>query len=293
MNATGYRALAYVTGLTLVVGALGGVVAAMTVFVPLEWSTSLIEARLGATVVKALWVALGLLYLAGPLVLAAGVAREDDRRGAHGLVAAGAVLGLPLVVVSFTHVNRVGQQGSRTVLAFALLLAGGVGAVGAVVAVGRWLLRETTVGVSGVPLALVAVCLLAFVAVLPVAAGVADDLTTEYRQGWAQLDVEERTTADGTRVVVFTHDGGDSLPATRTRVAGEGFAEPEDADVDQTAPGVWQGEASGELPRREGEYIVEGDTVVVAVGTECDLRLLVETDVPDTLRVYERGGDGN
>ena len=293
MNATGYRALAYVTGLTPVVGALGGVVAAMTVFVPLEWSTSLIEARLGATVVKALWVALGLLYLAGPLVLAAGVAREDDRRGAHGLVAAGAVLGLPLVVVSFTHVNRVGQQGSRTVLAFALLLAGGVGAVGAVVAVGRWLLRETTVGVSGVPLALVAVCLLAFVAVLPVAAGVADDLTTEYRQGWAQLDVEERTTADGTRVVVFTHDGGDSLPATRTRVVGEGFAEAEDADVDQTAPGVWQGEASGELPRREGEYIVEGDTVVVAVGTECDLRLLVETDVPDTLRVYERGGDGN
>ena len=293
MNATGYRALAYVTGLTLVVGALGGVVAAMTVFVPLEWSTSLIEARLGATVVKALWVALGLLYLAGPLVLAAGVAREDDRRGAHGLVAAGAVLGLPLVFVSFTHVNRVGQQGSRTVLAFALLLAGGVGAVGAVVAVGRWLLRETTVGVSGVPLALVAVCLLAFVAVLPVAAGVADDLTTEYRQGWAQLDVEERTTADGTRVVVFTHDDGDSLPATRTRVVGEGFAEAEDADVDQTAPGVWQGEASGELPRREGEYIVEGDTVVVAVGTECDLRLLVETDVPDTLRVYERGGDGN
>lgn len=218
MNATGYRALAYVTGLTPVVGALGGVVAAMTVFVPLEWSTSLIEARLGATVVKALWVALGLLYLAGPLVLAAGVAREDDRRGAHGLVAAGAVLGLPLVVVSFTHVNRVGQQGSRTVLAFALLLAGGVGAVGAVVAVGRWLLRETTVGVSGVPLALVAVCLLAFVAVLPVAAGVTDDLTTEYRQGWAQLDVEERTTT----ATLFRRPGpassgrGSRRPRTRT-----------------------------------------------------------------------------
>ena len=291
MNATGYRALAYVTGLTLVVGALGGVVAAMTVFVPLEQSTSLIEARLGATVVEVLWAALGVLYLAGPLVLAVGVARKDDRWVAHGLVAGGAVLGLPLVFVSFTHVNRVGVQRSRTVLAFALLLVGTVGAVGAVAAAGRWLLRETTVGVSGVPLALVAVCLLAFVAVLPVATGVATDLTTEYRQGWAQVDVGEHTTADGTRVVVFTHDGGGPLPAAETHIVGEGFVGADDATADQTAPGAWQGEASGELPRRDGGYIVEGDSVAVAVGAECELRLLVETGSRDTLRPYECGAD--
>jgi hypothetical protein len=289
MNATGYRTLAYVVVLTLVVGTLGGVVAAMTVFVPLDRSASLVEARLGETVVKAFWATLGALYLVGPLVLTAGAASDDGRWAAHGLVAAGAVLGLPLVFVSFTHVNRVGSQAGSTLLAFALLSAGVVGAAGAVVVAGRWLLRETTVGVSGVPLALVAVCLLAFVAVLPVATGLAADVTAQNGQGWAAFDVEERTTADGTRVVVFTHDGGDSIPAARTHVVGEGFADGGDADVDQTAPGAWQGEASGEFPRRGDGYVVEGDSVTVAVDVACELRVVLETDNRHTLTRYECG----
>ncbi|WP_254838256.1 hypothetical protein [Natronomonas marina] len=292
MTTTGIRTAAYVTGLTLVVGALGGLVAAMTVFVPLDRSTSLVEARLGATVVWALWASLGLLYLVGPLFLAVGWAREDDRWVAHGLVSAGAVLGLPVAFAAFTLGNRVVVQRGGVVLTGGLLLVGIVGAAGALLMGGRWLLRETAVGVSGVPLALVAVCLLAFVAVLPVATGVAADLTADYPgKGLAQFDVEERTTADGTRVVVFTHDGGDPLPATGLRIVGEGFADA-DASADQTAPGAWKGEASGEFPRREGDYVVEGDAVTVAVGAECQIRVVrVETGNSRTLRPHDCSDD--
>jgi len=58
--------------------------------------------------------------------------------------------------------------------------------------------------------------------------------------------------------VTITHQGGDSVPAERIEIQGDGFADASDAE--QTSAGQWAGQASGD----EGA-VVAGDSVVVGV----------------------------
>ncbi|QCD65798.1 MULTISPECIES: type IV pilin N-terminal domain-containing protein [Halomicrobium] len=58
--------------------------------------------------------------------------------------------------------------------------------------------------------------------------------------------------------VTVTHNGGDSVPATRLELRGDGFAERDSAD--QSESGLWNGETSG-----DDETVVAGDSVVVGV----------------------------
>jgi hypothetical protein len=58
--------------------------------------------------------------------------------------------------------------------------------------------------------------------------------------------------------VTVTHQGGDAVPAERLELQGGGFTDREGAD--QTSPGTWAGEASG-----DDNTVVAGDSVVVGV----------------------------
>lgn len=206
----GRRGVAFAAGLTVAVGALAGVVARMTVFVPLDRAASTVEARLGATLVTVLAV-----LLAGTLLAALTV--------------------VPLYAVVSDRFRADDAP---------------------------WLV----VGCLGVVLCLA----VGFVAVQPLAGGFADahaDTYGGYAGPHATFAVEERATDSGDLVLEVTHDGGDPLLAERVHVRGEGFADVE--GVDHADAGVWRGEATGEVPRRGGPAIVEGDAVTVGVADDC------------------------
>lgn len=73
-------AAGYVAATTVAVGALAGVLAQMTVFVPLDRAASTVEARLGATLVVVLGLAAGLALLAA-LTIVPLYAALSDRAG--------------------------------------------------------------------------------------------------------------------------------------------------------------------------------------------------------------------
>ena len=260
------RLVAFAGGLTLAVGALGGVVAAM-VF-PADLSTSLPEVRIGRGVVVLLLAVVVLLYVVVPVGVAAALAQEHGHPLIYG-AAALAAIGVP-VVAPVAFVWTVEEAAVGTAL---LRVVATVAGIAAVLVAGGVVFRRVTPAtegtgwVLGLNLAVVFLFLLGGLGVQVAAPGFADRHTAEARPD-VELEFEERTTDDG-RLLVIEHAGGDPAPPARLDVRGRGFADVEGAD--QTGPGPWAGEATGRAPRHDGPAVVEGDTVVVGVTDDCGL----------------------
>lgn len=98
------------------------------------------------------------------------------------------------------------------------------------------------------------------------------DEVADYDVGWKSAHARSRTpTASfGFRfdpdegVVTITHDGGDSLSASKLHVEGEGFADREGAD--QTSAGKWQGSTTDDGQVTAGHQVVVGVTSDYAIG---------------------------
>ncbi|MFQ3319941.1 MAG: hypothetical protein ACI8UR_002271 [Natronomonas sp.] len=273
------RLLGYAAALTFAVGIVGGVVASMTLFVPIDESASLIEARLGSSLVKALLLGIIVLYVAIPVGVAALRARSDGDRLRHAGIAALAVFGLPLVFLGALY--GIGRLG----IGFVGLLPLGLLFVLVTVPVLAVLLAyqgssargpgEGTAWPIVLSVAVVTIFAVGFVGAAPFGAAFADEYT-ETRSGYggpnANFVAEERPADGNGSVLTFTHEGGDPMPAEHLEIRGEGFATVEAAD--QTKPGPWKGSVSGEQPRRGGQAVVYGDSVDVGVTADCEVQLV-------------------
>lgn len=283
MTRSGRRQLvAFAGGLTLAVGALAGLVVQM-VF-PLDASVSLLEARIGWTVAVVLLAVLVLLYVALPVGAASILAREHGHPAGYGAIALAAILVPVLTPLGLLWLlDRLPSAGSslpRFAAAVGVFVAILAGAGLAASRVGPS--TDGTGWVFGLNLAVVCVFLVGFLGAQVVAPGFAEAHTVEYGGfggAHAQFEFEERSTPDGT-VLVVEHAGGDAVVADNVRIVGEGFA---DVDgVDQTKPGPWTGETSGERPRRGGTAVAYGDSTTIGVTPECRIRVTYVTD--DTAR---------
>lgn len=274
------RFLAYATVLTLAVGVLGGILARMTVLIPIDWSDSTVEARVATVLVVGIVVLVALLYVALPIVVALFRADEDGRWARHGAVAIGAVVGPPLALwgTFYGVLDRLPPAEQPTGLLGILFLAVVVAVV--LVTMSRLDRLPTVVDWKRpawpIALNLVLVLLFAvgFVGSQPFAVAFAADHTAEYG-GYAgpraEFQVDTEPTGNDTMLLTLTHDGGDPLHSDRLYLSGEGFADV--AGADQTSPGVWQGTVSGERPRRGGPAVVRGDSVTVGVTRDCTVVL--------------------
>jgi hypothetical protein len=258
------RLVAFAAGLTLAVGVLGGVVAAMVASADL--SASLPEVRIGWTVTVLLAVAVALLYVAVPVGIAAVLAREHGHPLVYGAAALTTVLFPVAVPVALLWTVGVGPEVGSALSRFVATVVGAIALlVCGVVAFERATSAEDDGWMLALNVAVVLVFLLGFLGVQVVAPGFADRHTTDTRPD-VELEFEERTTDDG-RLLVVEHAGGEPAPVDRLDIRGEGFADVEGAD--QTEPGPWAGEATGRAPRGGGPAVVEGDTVTVGVADDC------------------------
>jgi hypothetical protein len=281
------RLVAFAAGLTLLVGALGGVVTAM-VF-PHDAGESLPEVRIGWAVTVLLFAALGLLYVAVPVGTAAILTRENGHPSVYGAAALAAVL-VPVVAPGalLWMVERAPRPAAWTPLVVFWVVPNGVVAV--VVCIGAVFRRA--IPAAAEPdwilvgnIAVVLVFFSGFLGVQVVAPGFADEHATDTRPD-VELEFEERTTEDG-RLVVIEHAGGEPAPVNRLDIRGEGFADVEGAD--QTGPGPWAGEATGRAPRGGGPAVVEGDTVTVGIEVtpDCLLRIGDGTESRGAVEYYD------
>lgn len=284
-------ALGYAGVVAVAVGALAGVLANATVFVPLDRAASTIEARLAALLVVGVIVAVGMLYVAVPVGIGAVRAREDGNWRRHGAVATAAIFGPPLFVFGSLYLAawlRI-DMWPLVFLAVALLVVTALVGVGSLGKLPSPDFAEWPLWPLGLHIAVVVVFAVGFVAVQPLAVGFVETHTDTYG-GFggphAVFAVEERATDDGT-VVAFTHDGGDPLVAENIEVRGDGFADV--AGVDHTGPGVWNGEVSGQRPRRGGEAVVYGDTVTVGVEADCEILLVYDGEDPHAISHHTCG----
>lgn len=108
MTAEWRRAAGFAAGLTVAVGALAGVVARMTVFVPLDRAASTVEARVGATLVVVLAVVAAATLLAAlSLVPLYGVLSERVASGDVPWFVLLALGGVVCVAVGFVGVQPI------------------------------------------------------------------------------------------------------------------------------------------------------------------------------------------
>jgi hypothetical protein len=272
------RLLAYVAALTFIVGVVGGVVASMTLFVPIDESASLIEARVGSALVKGLLLVATLLYVAAPFAIAEVRTRERGNRVYH---IAAAVTGI-VVTVPVVLVILVALESFIFRLFSPILLLGAVGGITAV-SVGIALAYRFYTGANGTSpfvrivalnLVVTTVFVVGFLGVSPFGAVFADEYTEQRSGGGPNAEfVAEEQPADGnTSVLTLTHDGGDPISPENLGVRGEGFATVD--GVDQTEPGPWQGSVSGERPRRGGAAVVSGDSIEIGVTDDCEVNLV-------------------
>ena len=264
-RSTRRRLVAFAAGLTLAVGALGGLLLQM-VF-PMDYSQSLLEARFGWTVVLTLLAVLLCLYVVLPVAAAAVFARENGHPLAYGGVAVAAIL-MPVLTLLAVAWALERTSGAPRVLP---RLVGAAAAL--VAALGGGALAAERVGppnrktrwVFVLNIAVLGVFSAGFLGAQVAAPGFADRHTAD-TQPDVELEFEERTTDDG-RLLVVEHAGGEPAPVDRLDIRGEGFADVEAAD--QTEPGPWAGEATGRAPRGGGPAVVKGDTVTVGVADDC------------------------
>lgn len=277
------RLLAFAAGATMVVGVLAGLLFQMVV--PIEYSRSLPEAKVGRMVLLGLLVVLLALYVALPVCAAAILARENDHPFAHGGVAAAAVL-VPILTPlalwwAFHRSHGVADFYPRLVAAagaFVAVLGGGALAtrrIGPSTSQTGW--------IFGLNLAVLSLFLVGVIGTGVLAPGFGERHTTDVQPD-VDLVFEERTTDDG-RLLVIEHAGGDPAPVDRLDIRGDGFADVEGAD--QTAPGPWAGEASGQAPRGGGPAVVEGDTVTVGVTDDCALVIGEGAELHGPIEYYD------
>lgn len=279
--------LLFVTIQTLAVGVLAGLVDALTFrSTPLGWShTRLAPAESGPAAVLGArhveWVvvpAIVAMYVVVPYLVAVVYSRDDDRHPAFHLTwATAAVLALPLALVAVLTVLSSPSSAARVVglgvpaLAVTALLVGH-----------RVSLSRSPAGSDRMPppavFANVGVLLLLLggMSVGGALAAPAGALVETHDPGSPQVHVEFSTerTDDGT-VLVATHAGGDAVEADRLHVVGNGFADVPSAE--QTEPGGWRGDASGDAPHAphgDGRAVVRGDAVRVGVSESCDVMLV-------------------
>lgn len=276
--------LPFVGGLTLICGVMAGVVDALTFrSTPLGWShTALAPGESGlAAVVGARFVewvvvpAIVAMYVVVPFAVAYVYSRDDDRHPAFHLTwATAAVLALPLSIVAVLTVLSAPTGTARVV---------GLGvpalAAAALFVLHRVSLSRSPTGSDRTPPPAVfvnvgvAVLLVGGMTVGAALAAPTGALVETHDPGSPQVHLEFSTerTDDGT-LLVATHSGGDAVEADRLHVVGNGFADVPSAE--QTEPGVWQGDASGDAPHGDGRAVVRGDTVRVGVSENCDVRLV-------------------
>jgi hypothetical protein len=272
------RLLAYAAALTFAVGIVGGVVASMTLFVPIDESRSLVEARVGSALVKGLLLVATLLYVAAPFAIAEVRTREGGNRVYHIAVAVtGIVVTVPVMLVILVALESFIFR-----LFSPVLFLGAVGGI-TVVSVGIAFTYRFYTGVNGTSpfvrvvalnLVVATVFVVGFLGVSPFGAVFADEYTEQRSGGGpnAEFVAEERPADGNTTVLTLTHNGGDPLSPENLGVRGEGFATVD--GVDQTEPGKWQGSVSGERPRRGGAAVVSGDSIEIGVTDDCEVSLV-------------------
>jgi hypothetical protein len=276
------RLLAYAAALTFAVGIVGGVVASMTLFVPIDESRSLIEARVGSALVKGLLITVVALYVSIPIGAAVLHIRSEGDRLRQAGIAALAVFGLPLVFVGTLYALyqfHIGFVGLLPLGVLFVLVA--VPVLVVVLAYQGLSDRGSGEGADrsiALNLAVIVIFAVGFVGIYPLGAGFADDHTEQ--RGWAgpnaKFVAEEQPTDENRSVLTLTHEAGEPIVAENLEVRGEGFATVE--GVDQTDPGPWQGSVSGERPRRGGAAVVSGDSVDIGVTADCEISLVYYGD---------------
>ena len=276
------RLLAYAAALTFIVGVVGGIVASMTLFVPIDESRSLVEARVGSALVKGLLITVVALYVSIPIGAAVLHIRSEGDRLRQAGIAALAVFGLPLVFVGTLYALyqvHIGFVGLLPLGVLFVLVA--VPVLVVVLAYQGLSDRGSGEGADrsiALNLAVIVIFAVGFVGIYPLGAGFADDHTEQ--RGWAgpnaKFVAEEQPTDENRSVLTLTHEAGEPIVAENLEVRGEGFATVE--GVDQTDPGPWQGSVSGERPRRGGAAVVSGDSVDIGVTADCEISLVYYGD---------------
>ncbi|WP_178916408.1 hypothetical protein [Natronomonas gomsonensis] len=272
------RLLAYAAALTFAVGVVGGIVASMTVFVPIDESASLIEARVGSALVKVLLLAATLLYVAAPFAIAEVRIRESGNRVYHIAAAVtGIVVTTPVVLVILLALESFIFGIVSPVLLLGVVAGITAVSVGIVLSYRFYTGSNETspfVRLVALNLVLATVFVVGFLGVTPFGAVFADEYTEQRSGGGpnAEFVAEERSADGNTSVLTLTHDGGDPIFPENLGVRGEGFATVD--GVDQTEPGPWQGSVSGERPRRGGAAVVSGDSIEIGVTGDCDVSLV-------------------
>lgn len=277
--------LGYAAGLTFAVGVVGGIVASMTVFVPIEPSLSGIGARVGSAIVKWLVLALAVLYAAIPIGVAIVRAKENGQRLYHGIIATVAILGPLVAFIAVLYTLDYMNIGVGSLLLLGILYALVAFFVG-IGATAYWILsnRETVRPAWPVALNLALVVLFAigFVGASPIATDFADEETERYSTTGPNLLVqfETQTTEGNETMLNITHGGGDSVEAEHLYIRGKGFAPAESAN--QTAPGPWLGE------RSDNGVVGFGDSTYVGINDDCRIRLIYSRgEVATTLGIHD------
>lgn len=278
------RFLAFAAVQATLLGAVAGAVAEMTVFVPIDTASS------GQAAVAATWLVRLLFVLVGASTVVAlvfpgsesgaGGSTVDGGRSTEIATSVGvAVLAVALAGFFAFVALVVAVTGDG----FLSLVVGGsaVGVVllGAVRLTGRRIPGGLATPFStGRILALVAVFVLAFV-LAPGAVGSPGDHVARYGVDVPESDFEFEYEAvdDDWGVATVTHAGGEPADPARLVVAHREVNEsyPDVDDVDQYETGSWAGEATG--PPVDGGTnvsVVEGDSVRVAVRSDCRISLL-------------------
>lgn len=278
------RFLAFAAVQAVLLGAGAGAVAETTVFVPIDTAYS------GPAAVAATWLVRLLLVLVGAATVialvfprseaGAGGSTVDGARS-PGLATTVAVAVLAAALAGlFAFVALVAALAGN---GFLSLISGGcaVGVLlsGAVRLSGRRLpVGLATPFSTGRVLALVAVFVVAFV-FAPGAVGSPEDHIVRYGVDVPESDFEFEYEAvdDDWGVVAVTHAGGEPANPERLVVGHREVNEsyPDVDGVDQYGSGPWAGEATG--PPADGGSnvsVVEGDSVRVAVRSDCRIDLL-------------------
>lgn len=279
------RLLWFAAGLTLGVGLLIGLVSSL-VNRSLYWiSTTYLDpaasgpaARFGAEYVEVVGIFGVLALYVGLPFAVAYVSSGGDDRGLmfHFAWAVAAVAFLPVLVASVAA-SRIGNPYIPLGRRLVGVVVPVVFAAGLFVA-HRLALSRSPDGVDRTPPPAVfanigvVLLLLGGMTVGAALAAPAGTLVETYDVGPPATNFEFSTerTDDG-MLLVATHAGGDPVAADRLHVTGSGFADVPAAD--QTEPGVWRGDASGDAPRGDGRAVVEGDSVALGVTDDCEVRL--------------------
>lgn len=124
---------------------------------------------------------------------------------------------------------------------------------------------------TGFTLLALLVLFLAAYSLAPVVALGATDGLAEQRGLSVQVafDYSFEPTDDRRGVLTVTHDGGERVPVETLTVVGEGITDVPGAQ--QTTPGRWQGETTGDAGN---EWVAANDSVTVGVAADCVVRVV-------------------